>query len=274
MDKQDSPPNASLAIAGAVATITLDQPEKHNAFDDKLISTLLSYIDQLRSRKDIRVLKLEATGKHFCAGADLTWMKRMAQMTYDANREDSQQLAKLFKELKNFPQPTVVRVQGAAYGGAIGLIACCDIAIAADNARFCLSEARLGLAPATIGPYVVAAIGERMSRRFFLTAEVFDVQTAKHCELVHEVVSIDHLDSAVDQVIKNILETGPLASIACKTLISDIVCNHAGHDMSDATSALIAKLRVSDEGQEGLSSFFEKRLPAWRQATDNGASDE
>jgi methylglutaconyl-CoA hydratase len=274
MDKQDSPPNASLAIDGAVATITLDQPEKHNAFDDRLIATLLSYLDQLRSKPEVRVLKLEATGKHFCAGADLNWMKRMAKMTYDANREDSQQLAKLFKELKNFPLPTVVRVQGAAFGGAIGLIACSDIAIAADNARFCLSEAKLGLAPATIGPYVVAAIGERMSRRFFLTAEVFDVQTAKHCELVHEVVTIDQLDAAVDQAVKNILETGPLASIACKTLLSDIVCNNADHDMSDTTSALIAKLRVSDEGQEGLSAFFEKRLPAWRQVKNNGASNE
>jgi methylglutaconyl-CoA hydratase len=274
MSSTASPTSARLTIDGAVATITLDQPDKLNAFDDALIKTLLSYLEQLINTDTVRLLKLVATGKHFCAGADLAWMKRMALLSYEDNLADAQELARLFKELNEFPHPTLVRVQGAAYGGAIGLIACCDIAIAADNARFCLSEARLGLAPATIGPYVIAAIGERASRRLFLTAEVFDASMAEHFGLVHEIVPMADLDAQISVVEKNILETGPEASVAAKSLIRDILKSEPGCDLSDHTSALIAQLRVSDEGQEGLSAFFDKRLPSWRCIETTGQDHE
>ena len=244
------------------ATITLDQPEKHNAFDDAVIEELLVHIENIHNNHDVRVLVLQAEGKHFCAGADLAWMKRMADMNYDENLADAQNLANLMASLNSLPIPTIVRVQGAAYGGALGLIACCDIAIASDRARFCLSEARLGLAPATIGPYVYAAIGERNCRRLFLTAEVFSAAQAKDYGLVHEIVEQEQLDEKIETLVQLILETGPGASRACKQLVHDIKLNH--EDLLDKTGELIAMLRVSEEGQEGLSAFFDKRPPAWR----------
>lgn len=255
--------NASqLVIEHGIATISLNQPEKHNAFDDLVIAELIRHLDTIKQQKQVRVVVLRAEGKHFCAGADLAWMKRMAKLDYQQNLDDAKNLALLMEKLNALPQPTIARIQGAAYGGAIGLIACCDIALASDNARFCLSEVKLGLAPATIGPYVIAAMGARRCRQLFLTAEVFSAQQASEYQLVHRVVALDQLDEHVSQTITQICQAGPKAAIAAKQLIQDL--SAAPENVSDMTSALIAELRVSEEGQEGLSAFFDKRLPSWR----------
>jgi methylglutaconyl-CoA hydratase len=249
-------------IHNAVATITLNQPKKHNAFDDNVINELLAYFESVANNPNIRVLVLKAEGKHFCAGADLDWMKRMGQLDYNENCLDAENLAKLMSTLNNLPIPTVVRVQGAAYGGAIGLIACCDIAIASKDARFCLSEVKLGLAPATIGPFVLDAIGSRRCRDLFLTARVFNSSQAYEYGLLHHVTPLEELDGAIENTLSQLLQASPNACRAAKKLISDL--SHAQNDPSEMTSELIAQLRVSDEGQEGLSAFFEKRLPSWR----------
>jgi len=255
--------NATLLnIDDGVASISLNQPEKHNAFDDTVIAELLQHLDTIKQQRDIRVVVLRAEGKHFCAGADLAWMKRMATLNYQQNLDDAKNLALLMANLNALPQPTIARVQGAAYGGAIGLIACCDIALASDNARFCLSEVKLGLAPATIGPYVIAAMGARRCRQLFLTAEVFSAEHASDYGLVHRVVPLDTLDDQLANVIKQISQAGPNATIAAKKLILDL--NNDNDDPSAMTSALIAELRVSEEGQEGLKAFFDKRAPSWR----------
>jgi len=246
----------------AVATVTLNQPKKHNAFDDHVINELIAHLESVANNENIRVLVLKAEGKHFCAGADLDWMKRMGQLDYNENRLDAQNLAKLMSTLNNLPIPTVVRVQGAAYGGAIGLIACCDIAIASDTSRFCLSEVKLGLAPATIGPYVVDAVGARRCRDLFLTARVFNALEANEYGLLHQVTPLNELDEAIETTLTQLLQTSPNASKAAKKLIFDL--SRPQDDPSEMTSDLIAQLRVSMEGQEGLSAFFEKRLPSWR----------
>lgn len=251
-----------LGVDGAVATITLNQPKKHNAFDDMVINELLTHLELVANNASIRVLILQAEGKHFCAGADLAWMKRMGQLDYSENRRDAQNLAKLMSTLNSLPIPTVVKVQGAAYGGAIGLIACCDIAIASDNARFCLSEVRLGLAPATIGPYVIDAMGARRCRELFLTARVFKASDAYEYGLLHQIVPLEELDAAIESTLTQLLQASPSACKAAKKLISDL--SPTQDDPSEMTSDLIAQLRVSQEGQEGLSAFFEKRLPSWR----------
>lgn len=256
-----------LDIQGGIATLVLDQPDKHNAFDDQVITELLDHLGTVARNEEVRVLILKAEGKHFCAGADLAWMKRMATMDRAGNKADAARLAQLMETLNTLPIASIVRVQGAAYGGALGLIACCDIAVASENARFCLSEVKLGLAPATIGPYVYAAIGERQCRRLFLTGEVFSSEQAKEIGLIHERVPLDALDSAVNDFAEMILQTGPQASRACKQLIRDISAKP--DNLGELTSDLIAHLRVSDEGQEGLSAFFEKRTPAWRQTGEN-----
>jgi len=253
--------STKFTLNNQVASITLCNPEKHNAFDDRIISELRTHIQNVREDQSIRVLLLKAEGKHFCAGADLAWMKRMAKLNHQENLGDARHLASLMSELNALPIPTIVRVQGAAYGGAIGLIACCDIAIASDNSRFCLSEVKLGLAPATIGPYVVKAMGARISKKLFLTAEVFNSKSAFDHKLLHEVVPLDQLDQQVETTISQILTTGPMASRSAKKLIEDIEIG--GSELAEKTSDLIATLRVSEEGQEGLGAFFEKRKPTW-----------
>lgn len=254
--------STELEINHHIATLTLNQPDKHNAFDDSVISELLDHLDTIKLNSEIRVLVLQAKGKHFCAGADLAWMKRMATLNYEDNLSDAKRLAKLMENLNALPIPTIAKVQGAAYGGAIGLVSCCDIAIASDNARFCLSEVKLGLAPATIGPYVVDAMGARRCRQLFTTAEVFHAHQAKEYGLVHTVVPLAELDEAIQATTSDILNAGPQATRAAKQLIKEILL--APETLSEDTSKLIATLRVSEEGQEGLSAFFEKRPPSWR----------
>lgn len=253
--------NVSLSITGAIARITLNNPSKHNAFDDLIIKDLRSFLNQVKSNNELRLLLLQAEGKNFSAGADLGWMKKMAKLSYEDNLEDAKNLAALMQELYDLPIPTIAKVHGAAFGGAIGLISCCDIAVASNNAKFCLSEVKLGLAPATIGPFVVKAIGARTAKKLFLTAEVFDAEQALKYGLIHEVSTQEELDTRIKGFISHILKTGPSASKAAKQLIKTIEENP--HNLNDITSELIATLRVSKEGQAGLNAFFKKETPYW-----------
>ncbi len=202
-----------------IATITLNRPDIHNAFDDEVIAELIQVLDQIHSDSSVRVVVLRAEGKSFSAGADLRWMRRMADYTAAENKADAMQLAALMDKLNHLNKPTIARVQGAAFGGGVGLVACCDMVVASDRALFCLSEVRLGLIPAVISPYVVAAIGERASRRYFMTAERFNAEEALRLELVHEVVSEVALDETVDNLINHLLQGGPEALANSKELI-------------------------------------------------------
>ena len=202
--------------ARGVATLTLNRPDVHNAFDDVVISELNTAIDQYARHPDVRLLVLRAEGKSFSAGADLGWMKRMATFSREDNLADARELERLMRGLYDFPKPTLALVQGAAFGGAVGLVSCCDLAIASGNASFSLSEARLGLAPAVISPFVIAAIGPRQASRYFLTAERFTAETAQAIGLVHEVVPPEALDVASGRMIDTLLANGPIALMACK----------------------------------------------------------
>lgn len=250
--------------ARGVATLTLNRPDVHNAFDDGVINALIDAMAELRERDDVRVLVLSAAGKSFSAGADLGWMKRMASYSEADNLADAKQLAILMADLYSFPCPTLAVVQGAAFGGALGLISCCDIAIATDNASFCLSEVKLGLAPAVISPYVIQAIGPRAASRYFLTAERFNAATARDLGLVHEVATSEALSGVAEQLLTTLLANGPHALRATKKLIQT-VRPASGEELFAYTTELIAKLRVSAEGQDGLSAFFDRRPPAWLQ---------
>ncbi|MBQ4810158.1 enoyl-CoA hydratase/isomerase family protein [Pseudoalteromonas luteoviolacea] len=246
-----------------VAILELSRPEKHNAFNAEIIAELIKTIEYA-NELDVRALVLKTQGKHFSAGADLAWMKSMADNNYEENVADSMELAKLMHVLASSPHPTLCLVQGAAFGGALGLIACCDIAVAASDAKFCLSEVKLGLIPAVISPYVIKAIGERQARRYFLTAEVFKAEKALELGLIHEVT--DNLGESETHFIELLLNNGPMAVKSAKALIEEV----AGKQIEDAlikhTAKRIAEIRVSEEGQEGLSAFFEKRAPNWQPA--------
>lgn len=249
-----------------VATVTLNNPEKHNAFDDEIITDLTNIFNNIAKRDDIRVMVLASTGKSFSAGADLGWMKRMASYSYDDNLTDANALANMLKALNFIPQPTIAKIQGAAFGGAVGLASCCDIVIAATKASFCLSEVKLGLIPATISPYVVNAMGLKACRRYFQTAERFFSDKAQQLGLVDEVVELENLNNEVDKMITTLLANAPLAVRAAKQLAFDVAYKNIDEALLEDTSKRIAKLRVSTEGQEGLDAFFEKRSPAWQQA--------
>ena len=248
---------------GPVAHLRMTRPQVHNAFDADLIGELTAALEQVATDAGVRVLVLEAEGVSFSAGADLNWMRGMAAASEDANRIDSLALARLMRTLDELPKPTIARVQGAAFGGGVGLVACCDIAIAAESAKFGLTESKLGLLPAVISPYVIAAIGPRQARRYFVTAEIFDADEAMRIGLLHQVVDADALDAAVQAQISLLLKAGPVASASAKQLVR-AVCAHADGDRHDTdNAALIARLRVSPEGQEGLSAFLDKRKPQW-----------
>lgn len=247
-----------------VATITLNRPDIHNAFDDDIILRLTALFEHVARNEDARVLVLQAAGKSFCAGADLNWMKRMASYTYEQNVADANALATMLHTLYTLPKPTIAKVQGAAFGGAVGLVACCDIAIASRLSKFCLSEVKLGLIPATISPYVIAAMGDRVARRYFMTAEVFSARRARRLGLLSEDVAEEELNSTVDDIVRKILNNGPLAVAAAKQLVFDVKDEALGEELIEKTSLRIATTRVSEEGQEGLSAFLEKRTPAWR----------
>lgn len=245
------------------ATVTLNRPDVHNAFDDKLIALLTRELDALDHNPTVGVVVLAAAGKSFCAGADLKWMRRMAEYSEAENQADAEALAALMKTLNRLSKPTVAEVQGAAYGGGVGLICCCDIAIASEAAQFSISEVKLGLIPSVISPYVVAVIGERQARRYALGAETFDAIEAKRIGLVHEVTAAEDLQAAVDAMVEALLANGPAAMAETKDQIAGVVNRPVDDRLIAAAAARIARIRVSDEGCEGVAAFLEKRKPGW-----------
>ncbi|RUO80528.1 gamma-carboxygeranoyl-CoA hydratase [Idiomarina tyrosinivorans] len=249
--------------ARGVASITLNRPEKHNAFDDTMIAELIDHLHQAQDDNQVRVLVLKSRGKNFSAGADLAWMRSMADKNYDENIADSQQLSKLMADLNDFSKPTIALVQGAAFGGAVGLAACCDIVLAQENTSFCLSEVKIGLIPAVISPYVIAAIGARQARRYMLTAERFFAEQALQVGLVHQIC--DDFDAALERLLDALLNNSPAALDACKQLIAEVSAQPLGEPLRNLTIERIAAIRVSEEGQEGLTAFLDKRPARWTQ---------
>jgi methylglutaconyl-CoA hydratase len=258
--------NALLDIdARGIATLTLNRPEVHNAFDAALVQRLTELLMEIKSRDDVRAVVLTGAGRSFSAGADVNWMRCMAGCSEEENVEDALHLADLMSLLNSLPLPTVARVNGHAYGGGVGLVACCDIAIASSEARFALSEVRLGLVPAVISPYVVAAIGARNARRLFLSAEAMNAKLARRVGLVHEIAKPSKLDAALDDQLGMLLKGGPNALRESKELVFTVEGGGISADnaLKHRTAQIIAQLRVSDEGQEGLAAFLEKRDPEW-----------
>ncbi|HVE52798.1 MAG TPA: enoyl-CoA hydratase/isomerase family protein [Ramlibacter sp.] len=252
-----------LSFGGGVATVTLNRPELRNAFNDEVSAELTAVLFELEKRSEVRCVVLAGNGPAFCAGADLNWMKRIAGYSRDENVTDASGLARMLEQLYRLPQPTIARVHGDTYAGGIGLVAACDIAIAAEPAQFCLSEVKLGLIPATISPYVIRAMGARTAHRYFLTAERFHAVEAQRIGLVQEVVAADALDAKVTEIARHLVAAGPEAVKACKKLLHDV----AGHDINAGlirrTVESIADIRASDEGREGVQSFLGKRKPNW-----------
>ncbi len=246
-----------------IATVTLNRPERHNAFDEQIIAGLSEAFQLVASDHRIRVMVLAATGKHFSAGADLEWMRRMGNASYDDNLADAEALANMLRTLNELPIPSIARVQGSAWGGAVGLICCCDMAVSVASARFCFSEVQLGLIPATISPYVIAAIGPRPAKRYFLSAEPITANTAKQLGILSDTVDEEQLDEVVETWIDRLMKNGPLAMAEAKQLITYISGKPIDDQLAWHTSETIARLRVSDEGREGLSAFLEKRSPKW-----------
>lgn len=254
-----------------VAIVTLNRADKHNAFDDEMIAELTRVFKQAGEDNQVRAVILQAKGKSFSAGADLNWMKKMASYTEQQNEADAMALATMLQTLYTLPKPTIARVQGAAFGGAVGLIACCDIAIGSKLSKFCLSEVKIGLIPATISPYVIEAMGARVCRRYFQTAEVFSARRARRLGLLSESVTEDELDSTIDDIIKNIVKNGPHAVAQAKSLVQWVSSTSIDDDLLKKTSKCIAKVRTSEEGQEGLGAFLEKRSSAWVQSANTSA---
>ena len=244
-----------------VATLTLNRPERNNAFDDSLIELLIETLDLIERDDSVRILLLRARGKHFCAGADLNWMRRMAAFGDAENRADALQLANLLDRLNRLPKPVVAVVQGSAFGGGVGLLSCCDIVLAYDAAVFCLSEVRLGLVPATIGPYVIHAIGASAARRFMLSAERFDAREALRLGLVHEVGPATEIEILLQSTLDALLHGGPEAQAVVKRLIARLA--PLDDALIEETAEMIAERRAAEEGREGVKAFFEKRKPKW-----------
>ncbi|MBN6151099.1 enoyl-CoA hydratase/isomerase family protein [Xanthomonas sp. AmX2] len=252
-----------LERSGKVLTLRLNRPEVHNAFDAALIARLTAALEEVGADPKVKVVVLAGAGGSFSAGADLQWMRSMATASEQENLDDALALARLLRTLDELPKPTVARVHGASFGGAVGLIACCDIAIASTDARFGLSESRLGLLPAVISPYVIAAIGARQARRWFASAEAFDAATATQIGLVHQAVAPATLDAAVQRQVELLGQAGPLAAAGAKALVRRVAAGGDAATLDRDNAALIARLRVSAEGQEGLSAFLEKRPANW-----------
>jgi methylglutaconyl-CoA hydratase len=251
-------------IDGSIGIVTLNNPEKHNAFDDVLISDLTQALVALDTNKQIRVVVLSAAGKSFSAGANLNWMKRMATYSQEENTRDAMGLAALMRTLHSLSKPTIARVQGAAYGGGVGLVACCDIAVGTHEAAFSLSEVKLGLIPAVISPYVIAAIGERAAHRYFLTAERFDAAEAYRLGLLHELTpSDDEMDEMINDICSALLAGGPASQHDAKLLIAAVANKPIDDNLITGTAQRIARVRASEEGKEGVGAFLEKRKARW-----------
>lgn len=249
--------------ADGMAFLTLARPQVHNAFNEVMIAKLTAALADLGAAAAVRAVVLCAEGRSFSAGADLDWMRRMAGNGPAENREDARALARLMHVLDTLPKPTVARVHGAAYGGGVGLVACCDIALASDSAAFSLSEVRLGLIPAVISPYVVAAVGPRAARRWFLAADRFDAAEAGRHGLVHQVVAADALDGAVEEVLARLRLGAPAAQAAAKRLVSAVTGRPITAELMDDTANRIADIRAGAEAREGIGAFLDKRMPAW-----------
>jgi methylglutaconyl-CoA hydratase len=256
----------SLAIErqGPIGLVTMNRPERHNAFDDVLIRELTEALRSMEAEDGIRLVVLSGAGRSFSAGADLNWMRRMAGFSKEENQRDAMGLAALLRTLAHLRKPTIARVQGAAYGGGVGLVAACDIAVAMHDATFSFSEAKLGLVPAVISPYVVAAIGERAARRYFVTAERFDAAEAWRLGLVHELATSEGgLDERIGQIVDAALACGPVAQREAKELIRAVALRPVTSELIQDTAERIARLRSSPEGREGVAAFLEKRRAAW-----------
>jgi len=253
----------TIGIADKVATVTLNRPELRNAFNEQAIAELALAFDELGRNELVRAIVLAANGPAFCAGADLNWMKKMAGYSHDENLADASRLADMLRTIYLCPKPTIAKVQGDCYAGGMGLVAACDIVVAADSVNFCLSEVKLGLIPATISPYVIKAMGEQAARRYFITAERFDAAAALRMGFAHEVVAMENLDTTVAGLLKSLVSNSPHAVVEAKKLVREVV----GVPVTDAllrdTAERIAAIRASSEGREGVASFLEKRKPNW-----------
>jgi len=270
MSKENS--SSSIIIEksqNGVSRITLNRPELHNAFDDRFIKELTDAIRDINQDKSCKVLVLAANGKSFSAGADLNWMKRMSGYSWDENYHDSLKLAALMQELHDCKKTTIALVKGAAFGGGVGLVACCDIVLASEHALFCLSEVKLGLIPSVISPYVVKAIGERNAKRYFVTAERFDVNEAKEMNLVHKVFTKEEFDIQANDYINRILANSPEAMYQAKRLVDLVADKEITEAIVLETAQRIADIRASSEGKEGVSAFLEKRPANWAAANKN-----
>jgi methylglutaconyl-CoA hydratase len=247
-----------------VAEVWLNRPDVRNAFNDEVIAELTQTFQQLAAQPELRVVLLSGRGKAFCAGADLNWMRAMADYSWEQNRADAQRLADMLWTLDQCPVPVVGRVQGDCYAGGMGLASICDVLVASSNVTFCLSEARLGLLPATISPYVIRAMGVQAARRYFTTAERLSAAQAHGMGLVHELCEPEALDAKVAEIVATLVANGPAAVKACKRLVRDV----SGQDLTEAlraeTARRIADIRASNEGKEGLQSFLGKRSPNWQ----------
>jgi len=242
-----------------VGWLILNRPATHNAFDDALIARMTEALEGLGANADVRAVVLAANGKSFSAGADLGWMRRVAEYTFEQNVDDAMGLARMLRTLDRLPKPTIARVQGAALGGGVGLVAACDIAVAADTATFALTEVKLGLVPGAISPYVIAAIGARQARRYFLTAERFDAARALEMGLVHMIAPADGLDGAVGEVLETLAANGPQAMAAAKDLVYAIAGRPIDEDVMRESAERIARARASDEGRARVQAFLDRR---------------
>jgi methylglutaconyl-CoA hydratase len=257
---------SALAIErqGPLGLVTLNRADRHNAFDDVLIAELTEALQALEAEDGIRVVILAAAGRSFSAGADLNWMKRMAAYSMEDNRRDALALGTLMRTLAQLAKPTIARVQGAAYGGGVGLVACCDIAVATQDATFSFSEVKLGLVPAVISPYAIAAIGERAARRYFLTGERFEAAEAWRLGLVHELCrDADDMDEKIGTIVDALLACGPVAQREAKDLVRAVAGRPVTAELIEETAGRIARIRSSPEGREGVGAFLEKRRAAW-----------
>jgi methylglutaconyl-CoA hydratase len=252
-----------VTLRNAVAIVSLNRPDVHNAFNEELIAELTSVLRALGADDIVRAVVLMGTGESFCAGADLNWMRKMAEFSRAENLADAKALATMLRTLNELPKPTLARVHGAVYGGGVGLVACCDIAIADHDASFALSEARLGLIPATISPYVIEAIGARAARRYFLTAERFGAAEAFRLGLVHDIAPAAELDARVNEVLGFLVTAGPRAQAECKKLIRAMAHRPIDGGVITDTARRIARVRASPEAKEGIEAFLAKRKAAW-----------
>ncbi|MGB9990508.1 enoyl-CoA hydratase/isomerase family protein [Pseudoduganella rhizocola] len=253
----------TISIADKLATVTLNRPDVRNSFNEQTINEIASAFDELGRNELVRAIVLAANGPAFCAGADLNWMKKMAGYSYSENQADAMQLAQMLRTIYLCPKPVVAKVQGDCYAGGMGLVAACDIAVAVQEANFCLSEVKLGLIPATISPYVIKAMGENAARRYFLTAERFSAAEAHRVGFVHEVAAADALDAKVAEIVKSLLGNSPNAVKEAKALVRDVVDRPVIDELLADTAQRIANIRASEQGREGVQSFLEKRKPNW-----------